>query len=453
MIYVTTSWDDGDVLDLKVAEILSRYNAKGTFYITQTYREHRLSESQIKNLSHTHEIGAHTLTHPNLPLLSTKDALKEIKGSKDWLEEVVDKEVPFFCYPFGYYNESVAGVVQDAGFKGARTTVAGKTDMPNAAFEIPTTLHVYPFPFRKTLTGGYYWRYLLEPLKQRYALLRSLGVRRLAMTSWQRAARAAFDHSYKHGKVFHLWGHSWELESYDMWKDFEDFMRYIASHKDVEFVTNSELLTTAALPIIEIDIPHVQFGGEGASWTIAEPLNSQSVVYSFGAGEDVSWDLALIERYSLTINAFDPTPKSIEWLKAQKLPQQFVLHKIGLGNKNETRHFTEPIKAHWVSYSMVREGEGIEAPVKRLQTIMRELGHTHIDVLKIDIEGGEYEVLDDILASHIPIKQILVEFHHRWNGIGMGKTKQAIQKLNAAGYKIFYISPSGEEYSFIYAKA
>jgi hypothetical protein len=53
-----------------------------------------------------------------------------------------------------------------------------------------------------------------------------------------------------------------------------------------------------------------------------------------------------------------------------------------------------------------------------------------------------------MLACRIPVKQLLVEFHHRWPHIGVAKTKRAIQELNAAGYRIFNVSPGGEEYSF-----
>jgi len=85
----------------------------------------------------------------------------------------------------------------------------------------------------------------------------------------------------------------------------------------------------------------------------------------------------------------------------------------------------------------------------RLGTIMRELRHASIDLLKMDIEGAEYDVLADMISQRIPVKQLLVEFHHRWPQIGVGRTKQAIQALNAAGYRIFNVSPSGEEYSFL----
>jgi hypothetical protein len=94
-------------------------------------------------------------------------------------------------------------------------------------------------------------------------------------------------------------------------------------------------------------------------------------------------------------------------------------------------------------------GPAIEAPVYRLSTIMKTLGHSRVDLLKMDIEGAEYGVLADLLVSKIRPQQILVEFHHRWPEVGSDKTCVAIRNLNQAGYRIFNTSPSGEEYSFI----
>jgi hypothetical protein len=67
----------------------------------------------------------------------------------------------------------------------------------------------------------------------------------------------------------------------------------------------------------------------------------------------------------------------------------------------------------------------------------------------MDIEGAEYEVIEDILSSHVPISQVLIEFHHRFSDIGIGKTRSAVSRLNEAGYRIFNVSASGEEISFI----
>jgi hypothetical protein len=54
-----------------------------------------------------------------------------------------------------------------------------------------------------------------------------------------------------------------------------------------------------------------------------------------------------------------------------------------------------------------------------------------------------------MLACGIAVKQLLVEFHHRWPHLGIEKTKHAIRALNEAGYRIFSVSPSGEEYGFL----
>jgi len=55
----------------------------------------------------------------------------------------------------------------------------------------------------------------------------------------------------------------------------------------------------------------------------------------------------------------------------------------------------------------------------------------------------------DVLENSIPVTQLCVEFHHRWHEIGVSRTREAISALRARGYRIFHISDSGEEYSFL----
>ena len=111
-----------------------------------------------------------------------------------------------------------------------------------------------------------------------------------------------------------------------------------------------------------------------------------------------------------------------------------------------------PPEAHFVSYSAIDSRHAsdsvIAAPVHRLTTIMQMLGHKKIDLLKMDIEGSEYAVIADLIASAVPVEQLLVEFHHRRPEVGMGRTRAAIENLHRAGYRLFDVSWSGEEYSF-----
>jgi FkbM family methyltransferase len=169
-------------------------------------------------------------------------------------------------------------------------------------------------------------------------------------------------------------------------------------------------------------------------------------------GEDISFDLTFIQKFGVKVHAFDPTPRSIEWLQGQTLPPEFVFHAYGVAGFDGSCAFLPPEDSSHISHTIVQRASSrpaIEVPMHRLGTIMKKLGHASVDLLKMDIEGAEYDVLTDMLTQRIPVKQLLVEFHHRWPEVGIEKTRHAIRSLNEAGYRIFNVSPSGEEYSFL----
>lgn len=198
----------------------------------------------------------------------------------------------------------------------------------------------------------------------------------------------------------------------------------------------------------------ISLGNKGASWTVStEKIDKNTILYSFGVGTDISFDTEMISRYGLKVYAFDPTPKSIQWVKDQNLPKEFIFEPHGLAAESGEIEFTLPENSNYVSGSIHNvlgsKGNTIRVPVKNLEEIMKSFSHTHIDILKMDIEGAEYDVIDYIIDKKIDVKQILVEFHHRFPTIGIAKSKNAINKLKLAGYKIFHVSVTGEEYSFI----
>ncbi len=199
------------------------------------------------------------------------------------------------------------------------------------------------------------------------------------------------------------------------------------------------------------------YGDQGAGFFVCEDkLTNSSIVYSFGVGENISFDLELIKKYGLTVYGFDPTPKSIRFVNDQPKQVNYIFCPYGLSTTDGHMTFFLPENSNKVSgtfYNRWKYNESIfkpiEVPVKKFSSIIKEFNHTRIDILKMDIEGAEYDVIDDILNSTIIIDQILVELHHRFPGISVEMTKRFVEKMNSFGYKISKISQSREEYSFL----
>jgi hypothetical protein len=135
------------------------------------------------------------------------------------------------------------------------------------------------------------------------------------------------------------------------------------------------------------------------------------------------------------------------------LPPEFHFHPEGIARHDGEEAFYLPPREDWVSHSIIPArqyaNQTVRLPVLRLSTAMKRLGHSQIDILKMDIEGAEYAVIEDIVSSEIPINQLLVEFHHRLSSLGTKKTGQALALLDQYGMKICYVCPRKEIFTFV----
>lgn len=207
----------------------------------------------------------------------------------------------------------------------------------------------------------------------------------------------------------------------------------------------------------QIKLAKKWFGGKyGGFYVHPGKLNENSIIYSVGIGEDISFDLDIISKFNCKVFAFDPTPKSITWVKDNVLVsnKNFIFQEYGISAKSGFFDFYLPKNANHVSGSIVKNSNvdisnSIKLEFRTISQVIEELEHNHIDLLKIDIEGEEYEVLKSILIENIDIKQIVVEFHPNLIKKGIAKTKNMIKTLNKSGYKCFGVSSSYSEFSFI----
>jgi hypothetical protein len=235
---VTTSWDDGDPNDLRIADLLRSRELAGTFYIpiNRDRGSKQLDPSELKALcSEDCEVGAHTVWHKDLSRLGPKELAYEVGDCKQILEQTLGKQILMFCYPMGRYNAAVIRQVRQAGYKGARSTrmLSWTADFP--VFEMPTTVQAYPHGRlayirnqgrAKSIPG--LMRYLTE-LKR--------------FERWVDLGKQLFDQVLEHGGTWHLYGHSWEIEELGLWDDLREMLDYVSWRSGVTYATNGQLMS------------------------------------------------------------------------------------------------------------------------------------------------------------------------------------------------------------------
>lgn len=199
-----------------------------------------------------------------------------------------------------------------------------------------------------------------------------------------------------------------------------------------------------------------EIGTKYGGWVIPKNLlDTQSICYCVGCGEDISFDLGLIEQIGCDVYGFDPTPQAIQYVhEATANNAKYHFFELGLWDRQDTLKFYTPRNSEHVSHSLLnlqKTETYIEVKVKRLSDIMRENGHQRLDLLKLDIEGAEYTVIDSMIEDNLEVKILCVEYDECFNPLDRGykqRIKQSVKKVLAAGYSLICVQGSGN-YTFL----
>jgi peptidoglycan/xylan/chitin deacetylase (PgdA/CDA1 family) len=201
---LATSWDDGGINDMRIADILTKYSLPGVFYIIvdRVGEEGYLTWANIKELDQRgFEIGSHTMSHPaDLKELYEEDLFYEVVNSKDMIETVLGHHISKFCYPRGRVDERVKEMVRRAGYTEARVTgKPGVREVKNK-LEMPGTIHIFQRPEYENLS-------VLD------------------------FAKGTIDTAKLEGGYINIWGHSKEIDTNGLWDVLDQVLDYAKKAK------------------------------------------------------------------------------------------------------------------------------------------------------------------------------------------------------------------------------
>lgn len=232
-LIITTSWDDGHELDERLAALLEKYNLKGTFYIPISNSEQPVMNTALmKEIGKNHDIGGHTVNHIYLNTLGKEDAKYEVSKCKVMLEEILGNKVEAFCYPGGKYSQRDIDLVNEAGFLFGRTTRLLRTTLNTESKLMDTSVQAYNHS-KVVLVAHCLKNNYLSPIIQNLFFLKG-------DKNFQKLIEDMIERLSNTGGVFHLWGHSWEIEQNGLWQELESVFKIISNRKNVDYLDNTE---------------------------------------------------------------------------------------------------------------------------------------------------------------------------------------------------------------------
>lgn len=223
--YITFSYDDGVTQDIRLIELLNKYNIKATFNINSALlglegsltnkngvkvNHTKINKEDLKSIYEGHEVAVHTLTHPLLTELTRDEVIKQVEEDRLALEALNKSEVVGMAYPCGgvNFNTEVANIIKEnTGVKYSRTIITSNS------FSVPENLYTLkPTAFHLDFDNLY-----------------KLADDFFSLKSDEKAS-------------FYIWGHSYEFDYENKWGEFEEFLKYISNRNDINYTTNRDVL-------------------------------------------------------------------------------------------------------------------------------------------------------------------------------------------------------------------
>lgn len=205
---ITLSYDDGNVADIRLTEILRKHRLKGTFHLNSGIlgNPDTVSANQIPEIYRTHEVSCHMVNHPFPTDIPDISMLEELIEDRRTLETACGYVVRGMSYPYGNYNSHVIDLCRTAGIEYSRTTLStgGYTLPQDFLAWHPTCHHTNNLMDRLTHLYDY----------DKYARMRLL----------------------------YVWGHSYEFDRSNNWEIIEEFAEAAADREDTWYATNIEIV-------------------------------------------------------------------------------------------------------------------------------------------------------------------------------------------------------------------
>jgi FkbM family methyltransferase len=161
----------------------------------------------------------------------------------------------------------------------------------------------------------------------------------------------------------------------------------------------------------------VELGSQYGGWKIPVGAVAEGdICYCIGSGGDVTFDLELIRRYGAVARAVDPVAAyGSAALEAAAGEPRFSFRQAAVTVRDgpirmQTHH--EADSKSLSAAALYDTDDWVEVDGRTIPSLMREFGDDHIDLLKVDVEGIEYELVPALDLTGLGVNVFAIQLHH-----------------------------------------
>ena len=179
----------------------------------------------------------------------------------------------------------------------------------------------------------------------------------------------------------------------------------------------------------------------GGWWVDVGRIGGHGLLIDAGLGEDISFPSAFLQRFPASrVIGVEPNPRSLAYCRAHPQAGETLTFHLPRA-QDDLPKGADGVSGSLVgTHEYVEGGDTLTVQTIDLAAVLAHAGKPECDVLKLDIEGAEYEVLQHLCASGEIRRagQVLIEFHHRVTHHRFEETEALVGLISDCGFTLIH---------------
>ena len=184
----------------------------------------------------------------------------------------------------------------------------------------------------------------------------------------------------------------------------------------------------------------IALGSDYGYWTVpGNPIDFTWTCYCVGAGGDISFERELLSRYGATVRSFEPDEDYIGRIEVDPQDEsRFSAHQVAIAPADGPLRMQRthiPGSRSLSPADLYDTHDYVEVSGRSLRSLMDEFSDDTVELLKVDVEGGEYDLLPTLDLLDMGVRVFCIQLHHTGT---VRDARELIAGVQAQGFRLVF---------------